>query len=153
MEHDECKLEQLEELCRERGLRLTVQKRRILETIVDREDHPTADQIYGEVKEQVPGISRATVYRTLESFSDEGLVRKVYHPDDEYRFDANTHHHHHLVCEECSEVTDIVLPEIDHLNLEEETFEDFEVNDYSVYFRGTCEACREEASSSTSVVV
>ena len=61
------RLESFERLCRERGLSLTVQRRAVLEAVLDRGDHPTADQVYDEVKERLPGLSRTTVYRVLET--------------------------------------------------------------------------------------
>ena len=61
------RLRAFEECCREAGFPLTVQRRVILEAVAQRDDHPTADQIYKTIQAHVPEISRATVYRVLEA--------------------------------------------------------------------------------------
>jgi Fur family peroxide stress response transcriptional regulator len=59
------RLKKLEEVCRERGLPLTTQRRTVLEVLLERSDHPTADQIFEAVKVRNPRIARRTVYRSL----------------------------------------------------------------------------------------
>ena len=67
------RLQEFEALCRERGSPLTVQRRDILKAILERDDHPSADQIYETVKDRIPGLSRTTVYRVLDTLVE--LVR------------------------------------------------------------------------------
>ena len=140
--HDR-KMKQLEERCKEEGLRLTVQKRKVFSSLLQHEDHPTADEIYENVTDDIPGVSRTTVYRILESLTNAGLARRVYHPDDQYRFDPNTEHHHHLVCTSCEKVKDVAVPDLEQVVPPDREVEDFEIEDFSIYFRGTCLACRE----------
>lgn len=146
MESIDDKIEQMESLCRDQGMRVTVQKRRILEVLLKHGDHPSADDVFEEVQQTIPNVSRTTVYRVLETLNDLGLVNKVYHPNDEYRFDPNTGHHHHLICEECSTVRDVDATELQALEeVADFDFQNFEVRDYSVYFQGRCMNCREES--------
>ena len=64
------RLQEFEETCRRKGLPLTVQRRVILEAVLQRDDHPTADQIYEAVQERIPQLSRTTVYRVLDALLD-----------------------------------------------------------------------------------
>ena len=101
------KITEFEELCRRERLPKTIQRRVILEAVLDREDHPTADQLFEDVRSRIPGVSRTTVYRALEALVQLGVVRRANHSDAVARFDGNTDHHHHLVCLGCDRVTDI----------------------------------------------
>jgi Fur family peroxide stress response transcriptional regulator len=137
--------------CRSSGIPFTVQRRTTYQVLLDRTDHPTADQIYVEVRQELPDVSRMTVYRVLDLLVDLGLVRKVCHPGNAVRFDANLTKHHHLVCLRCDKLIDF----------EETAFDDlkppraarrlgFRVDGYFVQFRGLCAACREEEAGSGS---
>ena len=86
---------------------MTVQRRVILKELVQRADHPTADQIYESVKERLPGLSRTTVYRVLDTLVRVGAAQKVFHPDAVVRFDPIRERHHHLLCERCGELFDL----------------------------------------------
>jgi len=74
------RLEHFTQICRERSLPLTVQRRAVLEIMLDRQDHPTADQVYAEIQAKLPGMSRTSVYRILEMLVATGMVTKVCHP-------------------------------------------------------------------------
>jgi Fur family peroxide stress response transcriptional regulator len=136
------KLSELAERCRKRGLALTIQRRIVYETLLRHSDHPTAEQLYEEVRTQLPEISRTTVYRVLETLVDLGLAGKVPWGRAVARFDPNTERHYHLQCIRCGKVQDI---EPDELPLEAVTpgeIRGFLVLDYSVEVRGLCPRCR-----------
>lgn len=129
--------------CRAHGLALTVQRRVIFDALVDRQDHPTADQIYAVVRNRLPGVSRTTVYRVLETLVQAGVIAKACHPGTAARYDPLTHRHHHLVCLHCDKLVDWHDARLDALPLPRgATAAGFEIDDYSVHFRGTCAACR-----------
>lgn len=132
-----------EKLCRERGLSMTVQRRTVLEELVGRRDHPTADQVYESVRERLPEISRTTVYRVLETFVAAGAARKVCHPDAVARFDPIVERHHHLVCEQCGTLYDLEDTEVPALRLPR-TSARFDIHDYSINFTGVCASCRKD---------
>ncbi len=135
-------LNSLEAVFRENGLPLTVQRKVILEAILDRKDHPTADQIYETVKVDLPGLSKATVYRVLDLLVQVGVVQKVFHTDAMTRFDPMVSRHHHATCRLCGQfndldpdiVPDIPLPKTEGLG--------FEITDYSINFTGICSRCQ-----------
>jgi len=128
--------------CREQGLRSTIQKRAILEAILDLDNHPTADQVFDVVTRKNPDISRTTVYRALEGLARLGLITKACHPGSATRYDPNTDIHHHLICLHCDAVIDISDPGLDQLSVPDTSGFDFEVQDFRVQLRGICHRCR-----------
>jgi Fur family peroxide stress response transcriptional regulator len=141
------KLREFEALCRREGLPLTVQRRTILEALLEREDHPTADQVFEMVESRVAGVSRTTVYRALETLVRLGVIRRIHHPGTSARFDGKTYRHHHLVCMYCSRVIDFEDCALDRLALPDCKPQGFEIEDFSVQFTGTCADCRRRLSA------
>jgi Fur family peroxide stress response transcriptional regulator len=135
------RVSEFEAECRRRGLALTIQRRAVFEALQERRDHPTADQVYDDVSERVPGLSRTTVYRVLETLVDAGFARKVHHAGGVARFDPTTHRHHHLVCEACGRLVDVDDAAVPALRLPEARGTGFRIKDYSVSFLGLCGAC------------
>ena len=136
------KLELLESSCRQRGVPVTVQRRVILNALVDRDDHPTIDQIFADVKQRIPGVSRTTVYRALETLVELGIAKRTKHFESAARFEGNTERHHHLVCVRCNKVIDFDDPELSGLPLPNMRRTGFEITDFSVYFEGLCPNCK-----------
>ncbi len=132
-------------VCRERGIPVTVQRRVIFTALLERDDHPTVDQIFDDVKNRIPGLSRTTVYRTLETLADLGLVRRTNHFEACVRFDGNMEQHHHLVCIVCGKVTDFQDPGLTIADLPDVRRSGFVLSDYSIYFEGYCSHCRRTA--------
>jgi Fur family peroxide stress response transcriptional regulator len=138
------RLQEFEEICRQKGLPVTMQRRVILETILQRDDHPTADQIYDAVQEQIPQLSRTTVYRVLDTFLELGVIRRVHHTGAMARFDGMIRRHHHLVCTHCNKIIDFDDESLDQLPLPKRKLQGFEVKDFSVQFSGVCADCRKQ---------
>jgi len=91
---------------KQKGFKLTPQRRLILEFIHDKESHLTAEEIIKFVDERAPGVDKSTVYRTLDLLEASGCVLKsemgghfIYHHAEEG-------HHHHLVCRSCGRSID-----------------------------------------------
>ena len=142
------KMEELERLCREQGLPLTVQRRAVLEALMLRHDHPTADQVAEDVALRLPGVSRTTVYRVLDTLVRISIARKVCHPGAAARFEVESHRHHHLVCVECGHMIDLEDSRLDELPFPESGVHGFQLTDYSIQFRGTCAACARNSGAS-----
>jgi len=136
------KEKELEAMCREHGLALTIQRRTILEELAARTDHPTADQIYEAIKDLLKGVSKTTVYRVLETFVSFGIVRKVSNPEAKARFDADTSRHHHATCLHCGLVMDVHDQDLNKLKFPVHIVNGFEFVDYSINFTGLCTHCR-----------
>ena len=139
----EDRIREFKRICRERGERFTVQRQIILETVLDLDNHPSADQIYEAVESRLPGIARTTVYRTLEHLARMGIITKACHPGRVTRFDPRTEIHHHLVCLVCNEFFDFEDDGLNRLTIPDTSAFDFEVSDYRVHIRGICQNCRE----------
>jgi Fur family peroxide stress response transcriptional regulator len=132
---------EFERTCRQFGVPLTVQRRAVLDALVGRKDHPTADDIYAELHPRLPQISRPTVYRVLDTLVKIGIARKVCHPGAAARFETKIERHHHLVCVRCDKVMDFEHPALDRLSLPDARDLGFVLDDYSIHFRGVCADC------------
>jgi Fur family transcriptional regulator, peroxide stress response regulator len=140
-------LERLETSCRQAGLPVTVQRRVIFSALLERGDHPTVDQIFAQVKDRIPGVSRTTVYRTLETLATLGLVRRTNHFAASARYDGNIEQHHHLVCTACGKVIDFQDSTVTVSNLPDGRRNGFTMIDYSIYFEGFCADCKRSSNS------
>ena len=69
--------------------------------------HPTVDEVFAAVRQKLPRISLATVYRNLERLAEQGAIRKIDVPNAPMRFDGNTEPHHHVRCLSCGMVDDL----------------------------------------------
>lgn len=121
-----------------------MQRRVVLDALLDRDDHPTVDQLYEDVGGRMPGVSRTTIYRALETLVDLGLARRTNHFEASARFDGNTDHHHHLVCQRCDRVMDIDHPTLNKLSPPNLGKIPFEVLDFSIHVEGICEDCQRD---------
>jgi Fur family peroxide stress response transcriptional regulator len=139
-------LHDFEAECRRRGLAVTVQRRTVFEVLSGRRDHPTADQVYDAVRGRLPGLSRTTVYRVLETMVDAGFARKVHHTAGVARFDPMTGRHHHLVCDACGRLVDLDDGVVPPLRIPESSRTGFRIKDYSVSFTGLCPGCAKKKS-------
>lgn len=139
------RLESFEQVCRERGIPCTVQRRVILDAVLDSDDHPSANDVFEGVSATSRGISRATVHRTLETLVELGVITKTCHPGKVARYDGRTEIHHHLVCMRCNRVIDIHDEHLDSLKIPDTSAFGFEVDDFRVQLRGTCKECRENS--------
>lgn len=126
---------------RRRGLRLTPQRQCVFESLAARCDHPTADQVYEQVRRKLPDISRATVYRVLDTLVREGLARKVFAGDRGARFDGNVSRHHHLACVRCDRVVDCMEKTFPVPQPAGRRVQGFHVQDCSVVLQGLCPDC------------
>ncbi len=90
-------------------VRMTTQRKIILEELRKVTTHPTADELYRIVKKRLPKISLGTIYRNLEILSESGLIQKIEVPGTTKRFDGTTDDHPHLRCVSCGAVRDIEL--------------------------------------------
>ena len=138
------RLKTFERLCRARGVPLTVQRRVIYEAVLDHADHPTADDVYERVRRRLPGVSRTTVYRVLETLVRLGVIGKPSSPGSVARYDKSVDRHHHLVCVRCERTMDLEDPSLNRLKFPDTRLLGFTIADYSVHFMGVCQSCRRQ---------
>jgi Fe2+ or Zn2+ uptake regulation protein len=133
----------LERACsalREHGLPVTVQRRALLEHFVARTDHPSIDMLHADLARTLPGVNRATVYRTLETLVELGLATRLAHQGAQGRYDPCVERHHHLVCDGCGAIEDHASSTLDGLRLPT-LASGFRARDYTVQFTGLCGRC------------
>jgi len=118
-------------------MRNTRQRTCILEFINNAYTHPTANDVYNEVRKEIPNISLGTVYRLLNKLGEEGSIRRIKMPDNIDRFDNNDNFHAHFLCQKCNRVFDL------------DNFNDFVFNinnhivmDYEINLKGICQDCK-----------
>jgi len=139
----DAKLNTFIERCKTLGLKITPQRVAVYEVLLSREDHPTVEEVYEEVKRRYPFISLATVYRTVETLEELGLVKKVAYWGNSIRYDANIEDHHHLICVRCGAIRDI------HIDTDwkpPKDIEGYKVEKYSLHIYGVCPSCQKKES-------
>jgi Fur family peroxide stress response transcriptional regulator len=135
------RVERLIDALHARGLRLTHQRLEVVREIAATDEHPDVETIYRGVKRRIPTISLDTVYRTLGTLADAGLIARLTATTGPARFDANTAQHHHFVCTRCGLVRDIVDPRLDQVRSPAQTAEFGRVESADVHLRGICRDC------------
>lgn len=136
------KIEELKERCQKDGLRVTKQRIEIYREIAKSCAHPDAETVFEMVKDKLPNISLDTVYRTLASLEEIGMIFRVDSQLPRARFDADKKPHYHFLCVKCNEVYDI-FPEIGkQVNIPEGLDKFGQVIDMNLQVRGICNNCR-----------
>lgn len=127
------------------GQRFTEQRAAVFRYLVSTDVHPTADEVYLAVREDLPAISLATVYKSLETLVGCGLAVKLTYADHSARYDGNTDPHHHARCMACGRVLDIAgeIPDADIEHLRKEA-SGFTVTGYRLELSGYCSGCLPE---------
>jgi Fur family peroxide stress response transcriptional regulator len=98
--------QQLIKKLRSKGYKVTPQRLAICKLLLSSKNHPSADQIYQEVKKSYPTISLATVYFTLDLLKDLGLVQELGFSDRSSRYDPNISPHINVICPKCGKIYD-----------------------------------------------
>ena len=135
---------EFEKLCRSRGIRVTAQRFAVYKALAEDLAHPTAESVYARLSKRLPGLSLATIYRTLQFFESEKLIRKVSSPGAIGRFDANVRPHQHLVCRVCGSLEDISIPELHSAAIP--NVSGFTVEELDIRLVGRCQACSSSQS-------
>jgi Fur family transcriptional regulator, peroxide stress response regulator len=123
-------------------IRLTNQREVILDELRSVKTHPTADALYDQVRQRLPRISLATVYRNLEFLASQGLVKKIQVGGTQKRFDGNTEQHHHIRCINCGKVDDLELGQDNCIDTDICSLSGYKVIGYNLEFTGLCPDCK-----------
>lgn len=121
-----------------KNLRPSHHRIKILEYLLDKQGHPSVDQIFNDLHKEIPTLSKSTVYNTLNLFVTARLVRMLTIEDNETRYDLIIDKHGHFKCESCGTIYDFKI-NIDDFIADE--LSDFQINDQDVYFKGICSSC------------
>lgn len=120
------------------GVSATIQRVKILEFLDKHRIHPTADQVFQGIKDQMVSLSKATVYNTLRLFAENNIVTEMTIFDNTTRYEYNTDNHIHFRCSVCDQIIDI---EKHHSIYSKEFIDGHKITDYHVSMRGICKDC------------
>lgn len=128
------------------GLKMTPQRRCIIEVFFDSDGHPAPEELYLQVREQDSSIGQATVYRTLKLLSDSGLAKEVHFGDGVTRYERKFghSHHDHLICENCGKNIEVVDDTIEELQEKLAHKHGFTLTGHRMYLYGVCGDCRKK---------
>ena len=124
---------------KEKGLKATHQRIVIYSELLVNPSHPRAEELYESLKPSNPSLSLATLYKTLESFEEVGLVNKVLTREGVARYDAITAPHAHIISTNTKEIMDIEDPELVQLindYIRRKHFENFALESISINLEG-----------------
>jgi len=119
------------------GFRFTSQRRNVYDVLLQKLDHPTADDVFMRAKRQMPEISHATVYNCLAALVQCGLVRQVQLQRGATRFCPNMEEHCHYYCDKCGEVFDVALNDSTVVP----SPKGFKIDHYDIAVHGLCAEC------------
>ena len=137
-------MENLVQKLRAHGIAVTPQRLAVLASLEQRDDHPSAEKIYQEVRRQLPAISFNTVYKTLEILCHKGLITKVNPLHEVARYDGETGRHVHLVCRRCHTIADLHRQPEAQPTWAPEELQGFRVERQSLALWGLCARCQEQ---------
>ncbi|MDX9726333.1 MAG: transcriptional repressor [Bacteroidales bacterium] len=123
----------------EKGLKVTPQRIAVLDAIISLNNHPTAENIMDHIRKIHPNISSATIYKVLDVFVSNGLIRRVDTERDIMRYDAITESHHHIYCSDSNRIEDYKDEELHKLLTEyfqKKQIPDFKIEDLKLHIIG-----------------
>ena len=121
-------------------MKQTPQRLAIVEYLKENRTHPSAAEVYKAVSENYPTMSFATVYNTMETLKNMGMIRELSIDPNKKRFDPNMEPHHHLICITGKRIIDI--KNHFHLTLGEGDRCDYDIIENHVEFHGICPTCK-----------
>lgn len=121
------------------NIRASLPRIKIYDYLVSYESHPTVDEIYNALVDELVTLSKTTVYNTMDLFVENDVVIELLIEKNEIRYDAHIEHHGHFKCTVCEKVIDF------NYNLsksEHEALDGCELTEYHAYIKGICSECK-----------
>ncbi len=142
-------MEKLKERIKNKKYKLTTQRQTILQAFLDAdENHLCAEDVYILVKKVAPEIGLATIYRTLDLFTELDLLKRLDFGDGRNRYELNdeglAHFHHHLICTRCGAVKEFEDDLLETLETIIEKKLNFKTLDHQLKVYGYCSDCQHE---------
>ena len=123
---------------KEKQIKITQQRLEILRYLDKHRTHPTADEIYQELKKNNPALSKTTVYNSVDILNKNGLINSINITGSKHRYDYKHGMHQHFLCKKCGEIIDI---DIKCPNLNTVLKSGHRVDEVHGYFKGICKKC------------
>ena len=130
-----------EKVCRENGLKITHQRLEIYRTLAQSDAHPSAETLHKLLVKKMPTLSIDTVYRTLATFEELGLVKRVETIASRARFEAKIDQHHHFFCDQCGQLIDFTWNSFDAMDFPEKMKGLGQIREKNVVLHGICSKC------------
>ena len=146
MKHAQLELVTLRKALSAAGARMTPQRVEVYIEVAQAVDHPSVAEIHERVRKRLPQISLDTVYRTLRTLTELGLVRQLTSSGERNRFDSTAQPHHHFVCVKCGRTIDFESESLDRVKIPEEGNRIGDVWGMHMEVRGLCSDCAESRS-------
>ena len=127
--------------CRQHNLSMTPQRLAIYKAMIDSTDHPSAENIFNRVRDAFPDIAVDTIYRTLATFSEIGVIHVVEGYGEVKRYDPDTGPHHHFRCTRCNKIVDLYGDIFGKLNIPLRLKKKYNVSNIKVVLEGACDGC------------
>lgn len=141
------RFEHLKSATQQAGIKLTHQRLEIFRELANTQEHPDAETLFRAVQQRVPTVSLDTVYRTLWTLHEMGLVTTLGPQRDGIRFDANLDSHHHFVCVHCGKVRDFESDELNEQRVSKAVQHLGRIVDAHVEVRGICPSCQSQSKT------
>ncbi|MCL6589295.1 MAG: transcriptional repressor [Firmicutes bacterium] len=138
--------EVLENYLREKNLKITGQRKLILDAFLNNEEHISAEELYDRLKKDYPRIGLATIYRTLKLLSECGLANEIHFSEGVTRYEHlfGHEHHDHLICLNCGKYIEVLDPEIEELQSRLAQKNNFQILRHRMEIYGICRECSEK---------
>lgn len=135
--------QQVVERLKEKQIRMTETRKAVIHYMIAAKHHPSAEQVYRDLKPSIPSISLATVYNNLRVLVEEGIVSelKVSNDNTTY-FDFMGHEHLNVVCEVCGRIADYMTPDLSIFKQDAEAQTGYQVTREHFLLYGLCPACQ-----------
>jgi Fe2+ or Zn2+ uptake regulation protein len=137
-------IEFLTQQLKSKDIRPSYQRIKVLEYLYQKGGHPTVDQIFRALSADIPSLSKVTIYNTLHTLVEAGLVRSVDIDETEKSYDITLNNHGHFQCQACGTIYNF------QVNIDQVTVDglgQFEITQKNVYFKGLCPNCLKQSYS------
>lgn len=130
--------------------KLTPRREHVLRVMLENKDkHLSAEEVYNLVKLRAPETGLATVYRTLELFSEHDIIHGMDFGDGRKRYELvdpadDGHHHHHLICTRCGKIMEVDEDLLEHLEHKISSKYEFQIDDHQLKVFGLCSECQKK---------
>lgn len=130
------------------NIKPSVQRIAIMDYLLAHHTHPCIDEIYMALSDEIPTLSRTTVYNTLKLFVEHGAAKMLTIDEKSACFDGDTSLHSHFLCRQCGKIFDLPFKgearQMGHIDMN-----GFYVDEIHQYYKGLCPACAQEKETKT----
>ncbi len=134
------RIENVGSYLKEHGIKPSLQRMKIFQYLLEHRSHPTVDEIYKNLVDEIPTLSKTTVYNTLNIFVESNIANVVIIEENEARYDAKIDTHGHFKCKVCGKIKDF---DIDISELDLDKLGNVAIEETHFYLKGVCNDCLE----------